>query len=474
MSRFGSFLAVQAALLKGEVTCCQLVEYYLDRIQKTRHLNAYVEIWEQEAMQKARELDHRIKVDSPNLGRLFGAVLSIKDTICYQGHYVTASSRILENYLASYSATVVERLMEEGAILIGRTNCDQFGMGSSNENSIYGPVRHPADDTRVSGGSSGGAAVSVATDTCLAAIGSDTGGSVRQPAGFCGLWGFKPSYGQISRHGLIAYASSFDQIGFIGRNTEDLSLLTSICSGPDGLDATVSPQAKALNGSDRKRSKLRLAYFSTAFQASGIEAGVRAVLEDWMEDRVNDGHCFEGVSFELLPYAVPAYYILTTAEASSNLSRYDGVRYGYRTGSSSSLKGLYQFTRSEGFSKEVKRRIMLGTYVLSSGYYDAYYTKAQQVRRLISDKLRAILEDYDAVILPVSPVTAWKIGEKSADPTEMYLSDIFTVLANLCGSPAVAIPIGVHPTNGMPIGIQLMGRSLEDLELLEMAQQLYS
>ncbi len=474
MSRFGSLLSVQAALLKGEVTCCQLVEYYLDRIQKTRHLNAYIEIWEQEAMQKARALDHRIKVDSSNLGRLFGAVLSIKDTICYKGHYVTASSRILENYLASYSATVVERLMDEGAILIGRTNCDQFGMGSSNENSIYGPVCHPADNTRVSGGSSGGAAVSVATDTCLAAIGSDTGGSVRQPAGFCGLWGFKPSYGQISRHGLIAYASSFDQIGFIGRSAEDLSLLTSICSGPDGLDATVSPQAKALNGSDRKRSKLRLAYFSTAFQASGIDEGVRVVLESWMQDRLDDGHYFEGISFELLPYAVPAYYILTTAEASTNLSRYDGVRYGCRTDSSSSLKELYQFTRSEGFSEEVKRRIMLGTYVLSSGYYDAYYTKAQQVRRLISERVKSILEDYDAVVLPVSPVTAWKIGVKSADPTEMYLSDIFTVLANLCGSPAVAIPIGLHPANGMPIGIQLMGRNLEDLELLEMAQQLYS
>lgn len=472
MSKFGSLHAIQAALINGQLTCLQLVQYYLERIHSTRHLNAYVEVWEEEALSKALELDRQIRDAPSSLGCLFGAVLSIKDTICYEGHYVTAASKLLENYRASYSATAVDRLVREGAIIIGRTNCDQFGMGSSNENSIYGPVLHPDDNERVSGGSSGGAAVSVATDTCLAAIGSDTGGSIRQPAGFCGVWGLKPSYGRISRHGLLAYASSFDQIGFIASSPEDLRLLLSVCSGPDGFDPTVTPNPVLEEGSRSSAVGLRLAYFPSSTSSAGTEDGVSRVIGAWMKKLAQAGHCLEAVDFDLFPYAVPAYYVLTTAEASSNLSRYDGIRYGYRAPSSSNLIELYRKTRSTGFSEEVKKRIMLGTYVLSSGYYEAYYTKAQQVRKLISNRVESIVDKYDAVVLPISPVVAWKIGEKLVDPTEMYLSDVYTVLANLCGLPAVAFPIGVHPINRMPIGIQIMGKALRESDLLEIAAQI--
>jgi aspartyl-tRNA(Asn)/glutamyl-tRNA(Gln) amidotransferase subunit A len=472
MSKFGSLHAIQASLINGQLTCLQLVQYYLERIYNTRHLNAYVEVWEEEALSKAIELDRQIQESPSSLGSLFGAVLSIKDTICYEGHFVTASSKILARFRASYSATAVDRLVREGAIIIGRTNCDQFGMGSSNENSIYGPVHHPVDTERVSGGSSGGAAVSVATDTCLAAVGSDTGGSIRQPAGFCGVWGLKPSYGRISRHGLLAYASSFDQIGFIASNPEDLRRLLSVCSGPDGFDPTVTSSAVLEEGSRGSVGGLRLAYFPSAISSDGTEDVVSSVMEAWIKQLVQEGHCLEAVDFDLLPYAVPAYYVLTTAEASSNLSRYDGIRYGHRVPSSSNLIELYQKTRSIGFSEEVKKRIMLGTYVLSSGYYEAYYTKAQQVRRLISDRIEAILDNYDAIVLPISPVVAWKIGERLVDPTEMYLSDVYTVLANLCGVPAVAFPIGVHPVNKMPIGVQIMGKALRESDLLEIATQI--
>lgn len=474
MSVFRSLQAVQSALLTGDLTCRQMVEYYLERIRETSYLNAYIEVWEEEALDKANEIDRRIHSSPSSLGKLFGAVMSLKDNICYEAHTVTASSCILGNYNASYSATAVERLVGEDVIFIGRTNCDQFGMGSSNENSIYGAVHHPFDFGRISGGSSGGAAVSVATDTCLAAVGSDTGGSIRQPAAFCGLWGIKPSYGCISRHGLIAYASSFDQIGFIGQNVDDLLLFTAVCSGPDGFDATVVPGYSLEKSHEKRLGSFRLAYFSSAIQHTGIDSGVRGVVDFWMQELINHGNSLEAVEFDLLPYVVSAYYVLTTAEASTNLSRYDGVRYGYRPAAITNSSDLYLRTRTAGFSDEVKRRILLGTYVLSSGYYEAYYTKAQQVRRLLKDRLEAILDEFDAVVLPVSPVVAWKIGEKKDDPTEMYLSDIYTVLANLCGVPAVTFQVGVHPVNGMPVGIQLMGRRFDEAGLIQIAKQITS
>ena len=473
MPKYASLAEVQSALRSGETTCRALVEHYLQRITATAHLNAYVEVWGDEALQQADETDRLLRDTPENVGRLFGAVVSLKDNICYAGHTVTAGSKILEGFQALYSSTVVERMRAEGAIIIGRTNCDQFGMGSSNENSVYGPVKHPLDPERVPGGSSGGAAVAVQTDTCLVALGSDTGGSIRQPAGFCGIWGFKPSYGRISRHGLIAYGSSFDQIGFLANNPEDIAVFLEICAGADEFDSTATekppPQAQTGTPLPGGLGGARIAYFTETIESESVDPQVREVTRSFIDQLKAKGHTVEAVSFDLLEYVIPAYYVLTTAEASSNLSRFDGIRYGHRSKTAANIEEVYLKSRSEGFSDEVKRRIMLGAFVLSSGYYDAYYTKAQQVRRLLHDRMNAILSDYDAVLMPVAPGVAWRFGEKSADPTAMYLSDIYTVLANLCGVPAIALPAGIHPENGMPIGIQLMGKMYGEAELLALS-----
>ena len=473
MPKYSAISEVQSALRSGVITCRGLVEHYLQRIQETKNLNAYVEVWANEALQQADVTDRNIQEHPHQLGRLFGVVISIKDNICYSGHTVTAGSKILEGFTSLYSATAVERLLAEGAILIGRTNCDQFGMGSSNENSVYGPVLHPLDTDRVSGGSSGGAAVSVQTDTCLVALGSDTGGSIRQPAGFCGVWGFKPSYGRISRHGLIAYGSSFDQIGCLTHCPEDIAQVLEICAGSDAYDSTATDRPISGTPFDSyKGKKIKIAYLANTIDNESMDPSVRAVTQNYVDQLRADGHTVEEVGFDLLNYAVPAYYVLTTAEASSNPSRFDGMRYGYRSPTADNLESVYLQSRSEGFSDEVKKRILLGAFVLSSGYYDAYYTKAQQVRRLLRDRAEAILASYDVILLPVAPGVAWRFGEKSADPTAMYLSDIYTVSANLCGIPAIAYPIGQHAENKMPIGIQLMGRMYEDGELLAIAKEI--
>ena len=525
MSDYHALSGIQTALRNGETSCRAIVGHYLDRITETRHLNAWIEVWDQEALEKADALDARLKADPGSLGRLFGAVISIKDNICYAGHQVTAASKILEGFTSVYSATAVERLLAEDAIIIGRTNCDQFGMGSSNENSIYGPVKNAADPTRVSGGSSGGAAVSVQTGACLAALGSDTGGSVRQPAAFCGLWGLKPGYGRISRHGLIAYGSSFDQIGVLARDPQDIATLLAVMEGPDDFDSTVdgrrwtvdggrwtgdgwretvdggretvsepdknlllsvpeahypavhrppSPATRLPSTVSRLPSTVKIAYFPEATESAGMDTGVRSVTLDFMEKLRAAGHEMEGVAFTapsregepdvpLLDYVVPTYYVLTTAEASSNLARYDGVRFGHRSPQARNLEETYLLTRTEGFSEEVKRRILLGTFVLSSGYYDAYYGKAQQARAMIRARIFDLFDRFDFILMPVAPDVAWRFGEKSADPVAMYLSDIYTVLANLAGIPALAVPAGLHPENGMPVGIQLMaGRGGEE------------
>jgi aspartyl-tRNA(Asn)/glutamyl-tRNA(Gln) amidotransferase subunit A len=473
MPKYSAISEVQAALRSGVITCRGLVEHYLQRIQETENLNAYIEVWGNEALEQADATDRSLQEHPQRLGRLFGVVISIKDNICYTGHTVTAASKILEGFTSLYSATAVERLLAEGAILIGRTNCDQFGMGSSNENSVYGPVLHPLDPERVSGGSSGGAAVSVQTDTCLVALGSDTGGSIRQPAGFCGVWGFKPSYGRISRHGLIAYGSSFDQIGCLTHCPEDIAQVLEICAGSDAYDSTATdrPVSETPFGT-YKGKKFKIACLSNTIDNESMDPSVRAVTQNYLDKLRADGHTVEEVGFDLLNYVVPAYYVLTTAEASSNLSRFDGMRYGYRSPTADNLESVYLQSRSEGFSDEVKKRILLGAFVLSSGYYDAYYTKAQQVRRLLRDRAEAILAVYDVILLPVAPGVAWRFGEKSADPTAMYLSDIYTVSANLCGIPAIAYPIGQHAEHQMPIGIQLMGRMYEDGELLAIAKEI--
>ena len=468
MPKYTALAEVQSALRTGAVTCRALVEHYLTRVAETADLNAYIEVWGEEALQQADATDRLLREAPEKLGRLFGAVVSLKDNICYAGHTITAGSKILEGFQSLYSATAVERLLAEGAIIIGRTNCDQFGMGSSNENSVYGPVKHPLDAARVPGGSSGGAAVAVQTDTCLVALGSDTGGSIRQPAGFCGIWGFKPSYGRISRHGLIAYGSSFDQIGFLAHNPQDIALFLEICAGADDFDSTATDRPSPKAADLTPKTGARIAYFPQTVESESIDPAIRAITLGFINDLRSKGHTVEATDFDLLEYVVPAYYVLTTAEASSNLSRFDGIRYGHRSKTATNIEEVYLKSRSEGFSDEVKRRIMLGAFVLSSGYYDAYYTKAQQVRRLLQDRMNAILAGYDAVLMPVAPGVAWRFGEKSADPTAMYLSDIYTVLANLCGLPAIALPAGTHPENGMPVGVQLMGRMYGEAELLSM------
>jgi aspartyl-tRNA(Asn)/glutamyl-tRNA(Gln) amidotransferase subunit A len=363
--------------------------------------------------------------------------------------------------------------LAEDAIIIGRLNCDEFAMGSTNENSAYGKVLNALDETRVPGGSSGGSAVAVQAGLCMVSLGSDTGGSVRQPADFCGIIGLKPTYGRISRYGLIAYASSFDQIGIFGKNIADISKMLEVMAGPDEYDSTVLQKKpenySALLNDDKK---YRFAYFNEALDHPALDTEISIAIKNQIKQLKKDGHEVKAVEFDMLDYIVPAYYVLTTAEASSNLSRYDGVKYGYRTPESGlDLTESYKQTRFEGFGKEVKRRIMLGTFVLSSGYYDAYYTRAQKVRKLLNDKIQEIFKECDFIILPTSPTTAFKIGEKINDPIAMYLADIYTVMANLVGVPAISLPLFKH-SNGMPFGLQVMANRFDELSLLRISQQL--
>jgi aspartyl-tRNA(Asn)/glutamyl-tRNA(Gln) amidotransferase subunit A len=441
MPKYTTLKAIQADIHEGKTNCVALVDHYLEAIEKSENLNIYVEVFTDEARHHAFELDKKYRKNPHSVGRLFGAVVSLKDVICYADHEVTAGSKILRGFRSVFSATAVERILAEDAIIIGRTNCDQFAMGSDNTNTIYGAVRNAADAERVAGGSSGGAAVSVQADTCLVALGSDTGGSVRQPADFCEVIGMKPTYGRISRHGLLAYGSSFDQIGTLTHSVEDAALFLEIMAGADDFDSTASQKEVDAYTKNlfEAPSKYKIAYFDKALNTNGLDADIREMNVKMLDILRGAGHTVEAVDFEYLDYVVPAYYVLTTAEASSNLSRFDGVRYGYRAENVSTLEETYRKSRTEGFSDEVKRRIILGTFVLSSGYYDAYYTKAQKARRLVADRLAAIFVDYDFIIMPVSPVKPWKIGEKSDDPVAMYLADIYTVLANLAGIPAIAL-----------------------------------
>jgi aspartyl-tRNA(Asn)/glutamyl-tRNA(Gln) amidotransferase subunit A len=443
------------------------VEEYLSRIEATRHLNAFIEVFAEEAKQRAAALDRKKKSGQP-CGRLFGVVIGIKDVICYKDHNVSAGSKILHGFNSLYSATAIERLLGEDAIIIGNLNCDEFAMGSSNENSAYGKVLNAKDESRVPGGSSGGSAVAVQAGLCMVSLGSDTGGSVRQPADFCGVIGLKPSYGRISRYGLIAYASSFDQIGIFGTNIEDIALLLEIMSGPDEYDSTAAqiPVPSYSNELITNR-KYKIAYFPQALDHPSLDPEIASAIKGFIKKLEADGHTVAPVDFEYLDYIVPTYYILTTAEASSNLSRYDGVKFGTRTKEViHNLDEFYRLSRSEGFGKEVKRRIMLGTFVLSTGYYEAYYSKAQQIRRKIYDQTQLIFNDFDILLLPTTPSTAFRFGEKSHDAVEMFLADVFTVFANLAGIPGVSIPLFTH-SNGMPFGIQAMTSQFEELSLLQ-------
>ncbi|MBO9573396.1 MAG: Asp-tRNA(Asn)/Glu-tRNA(Gln) amidotransferase subunit GatA [Chitinophagaceae bacterium] len=466
MFSYGSIKQYHSDLLNGSTSCLAAVEYYLHSIGEKQHLNAYVRVYGDEAKQQAKKLDASRASGKP-IGKLHGVVISIKDVICYKDHPVSAASNILKDFVSIYNATAVERLLAEEAIIIGHTNCDEFAMGSSNENSSYGPTLNALDESRVPGGSSGGSAVAVQAELCMVSLGSDTGGSVRQPADFCGIVGFKPTYGTVSRYGLIAYASSFDQIGIFGTNIPDVKLVLEVIAGPDKFDSTAHP-AKLSQVVEEKRP-LRIAYFRQALESPALDQEIKAGLSGLIDKLRLEGHIIEPVEFEYLDYIVPTYYILTTAEASSNLSRFDGIRYGFRNvDKNSDLAELYENTRSAGFGREVKRRIMLGTFVLSAGYYDAYFTKAQQVRQLLVEKTNLIFNKFDLILFPTSPSTAFKLGEKMSDPVEMYAADIFTVFSNLTGLPSISLPLFWH-NNGLPYSVQIMSNRFSELYLLSVS-----
>lgn len=468
MRTYRSLAEIQADLGERKISCKALVTAYLDRIEKHKHLNAFLEVFRTSALEQAGAIDTKIKTSKA--GKLAGMVIALKDNISYKGHKVSASSKILDGYSSIYNSTVTERLLKEDAIIIGRTNCDEFAMGSSNENSAYGNVLNPLDNSCVPGGSSGGSAAAVSADLCLAALGTDTGGSIRQPASLCGVVGLKPTYGRISRYGIIAYASSFDQVGPLTKNVEDAAKILEVIAGADAYDSTLSsaPVPELSKAIAQPVSKKRIAYLRDCLEKEGLDPEIKKRMLDIIAELKKKGFIVEPVEFPFLDYLVPSYYVLTTAEASSNLARYDGIRYGYRSKNADDLESTYKKSRSEGFGKEVKRRIMLGTFVLSAGYYDAYYSKGQKVRRMLQNKTEDILGQYDVILLPTTPGTAFRFGENTADPIKMYLEDIFTVQANLTGMPAISLPLGKHP-NGMPFGIQLIGKKFDEAGLLTLS-----
>jgi aspartyl-tRNA(Asn)/glutamyl-tRNA(Gln) amidotransferase subunit A len=446
-----------------------LVDYYLKNIESHAHLNAFLEVWDDEARARAIEIDARVKAGTA--GRLAGVVIALKDVLAFRGHKVSSSSKILQGFESIYNATVVQRLLDEDAIFIGRTNCDEFAMGASNENSAFGPVLNAADPSRVPGGSSGGSAVAVQAHMAHAALGSDTGGSIRQPAAFTGIYGLKPTYGLISRWGLLAYASSFDQVGPMTKSIEDTALLTEIMAGADGQDATMFQQASPKYSAPTAPAKAKFAVMREAVEGEGIDAEVKQMMLGLIAKLEALGHEVTYFDFPLLDYMVPAYYVLTTAEASSNLSRYTGMLYGKRSEKAHDLDSTYTMSRTEGFGEEVKRRIMLGTFVLSSDQYDAYYDKAQRVRQVIRTETEKVLADADAILLPTTSTPAFKLGEKAADPVAMYMADLLTVQANLAGNPAISIPAG-KTQGGLPMGVQLMTGILEEQKLFDLSKLL--
>ncbi|MEO8116205.1 MAG: Asp-tRNA(Asn)/Glu-tRNA(Gln) amidotransferase subunit GatA [Bacteroidota bacterium] len=471
MFTFASIRDYHQQLVNGRQTCFQAVSHYLQEIKNKHHLNAFIEIFESEALESASVLDIEIS-KGKTLRKLHGVVIGIKDNICYKGHKVSAGSKMLSAYQSLYSSTVVERMIQEGAIIIGRQNCDEFAMGNRNENSIYGPVKNARDESRISGGSSGGSAVAVQAGLCMVSLGSDTGGSVRQPADHCGIVGFKPGYGTVSRHGLISYASSFDQVGILANNIEDTEKIFKVISGNDRMDSTMQPNLKVYSAKKNTPAKtiFKIAWLPETLTHEGLDPVIKSGIEKTIEFLKNEGHSIEAVPFPLIDFIVPAYYILTTAEASSNLSRYDGIRFGFRNNRKNiSLQEFYAKNRSEGFGWEVRKRIMLGTFVLSTGYYDHYFKKAQQVRNLIIQMAGKIFHQYDFIILPTVPTVAGKIGSFEKDLASGYLSDIYTVFANLAGIPAISLPLYNHPS-GMVFGIQAMSSQKNDLSLLSFSE----
>lgn len=470
MKNYSSYKDLYVALKSNKTSCVQQTNLYLQKIKRNKNLNAFIQVFEKSALDTSKKVDEKIKKGTQ--GKLAGMVVAIKDNICYKNHMISASSKILTGFESLYSATVIEKLLKEDAIIIGRLNCDEFAMGSANENSIYGPVLNPHNNNKVAGGSSGGSAAAVAAGLCLVALGSDTGGSIRQPASFCGVVGLKPTYSRVSRHGLIAYASSFDQIGPLTNNIDDAGLVLEVIAGKDDFDATVSNNSIGkYNEYKYKDTPKKIAYIEETLSHDLLDKEVKSLFLKKVDKLKKEGHLISSISFPYLDYLVPTYYVLTTAEASSNLSRYDGVRYGHRAESSSGLEEMYFKTRTEGFGDEVKRRIMLGTFVLSAGYNDEYFTKAQKIRRLIYDKTKQIFNDFDFLVSPTSPHTAFDIGVEYTDPIKMYLEDVFTVQANLSGNPAVSIPIGVDRKK-LPVGMHIMSSHFNEYNLLCFSKKL--
>ena len=462
---------IRDAVATGEASAVEICQAYLNRIDTVdKSLNAFNQIEYDTALERAAAIDRERVPDDSRL--LLGVPIAIKDNICTRGIRTTGSSKILESWVPPYDATVIERLQTAGAIVIGKTNCDEFAMGSSNENSAFGPVRNPWNLERAPGGSSGGSAVAVATEMAAAALGSDTGGSVRQPAALCGVLGLKPTYGRVSRYGLLAFASSLDQIGPLTRTVTDAAQMLAVIAGPDPNDSTTSdePIPNYLKSLTDKLDDLRIGVPRNIL-TEGVDDEVLQAFDKALETLSSLGVKIREIELPHAQYAIPTYYLIATAEASSNLARYDGVRYTSRVDldpKEASLSLMYEKTRAQGFGAEVKRRIMLGTYALSAGYYDAYYLKAQQVRTLIKSDYDTAFKEVDSVLMPTSPTPAFPLGKRAHDPLEMYLADVFTVSANLAGLPAISVPCG-FTSDRLPIGLQCIGRPFDEESLLRLA-----
>ena len=472
MSAYHSLFETQNAIKAGKTTCVEVVKSYLDNISKRNsQINAFIEVFEKESLRRAEIIDQKIL--NGKFGKLAGMVIAVKDNICIKGFKVTASSRMLNDFHSLYNATSIQRILDEDGIVLGRLNCDEFAMGSSNENSVYGPVKNPLDITKVPGGSSGGCAAAVAANFCLAALGSDTGGSIRQPSSFCGVVGLKPTYSRVSRYGLIAYASSFDQIGPITKNISDADLIMQVISGKDPNDSTSSSKKYNARKKDRSNYKYKIGFLKESLSIDGIDAEVKESFIKTINSLKKNGHEVKEISFPYFDYMIPIYYVLSTAEASSNLARFDGVHYGYRSNHSKDLEDTYVFSRSEGFGEEVKRRIMLGTFVLSAGYKEDYYRKAQKIRRVIFEETEDIFKSTDFILSPTTPHTAFDLGVKQTDPTKMYLEDIFTVHANITGNPSISIPLYKH-SNKMPFSLQISSQNFQEEKLINFASEMMS
>jgi aspartyl-tRNA(Asn)/glutamyl-tRNA(Gln) amidotransferase subunit A len=455
------------AIKNGELTAVDHLDTCLNKIEQTKDLNTFLNVFQEKAKSKAAEIDSKIK-NGQKVGSLAGLVIAIKDNINIKDEITTCASEILKPFKSPYNATVINKLEAEDAIIIGKTNLDEFAMGSSNENSAFGPVKNPHNPQMVPGGSSGGSAVAVATGCADVALGSDTGGSVRQPASFTGVVGLKPSYGRVSRYGLVAFASSLDQIGVFANSSQDAAFVLNTIAGHDNMDSTSAEfdVPNYLNSSNKSVKGLKIGITKQYF-AEGLDPQINSRIMEMVGQLKDNGAEIVDINLSMAEYAIAIYYIIATAEASSNLSRFDGVRYGTRLDEGNGLIDMYEQTRNAGFGEEVQRRILLGTYVLSAGYYDAYYKKAQQVRRLLKNDFDNAFTKCDVILSPTTPTTAFKIGEKTDDPLSMYLQDIYTVSANLAGICGISIPAGTH-SNGLPFGIQLQAKAFNEQAIFDL------